>query len=138
MEFREIQGIVLKVYTDELFKFSYLKFLTDTTLESIKIPSTLENFKMNHILNPNYMMSIEIIKTRKNWILKNVLEYNRISHPIKYIDFIKQVELTKITLSHIQEDQDVEIFDFVKTSVEQIHSLDLKEYEKKLLSLLGF
>jgi hypothetical protein len=138
MEFREIKGVVLRCYSDELFKFTYIRFLSENTLESIKIPTQLENFKLNHILNPNFLLHIEIIKTRKNWILKNIIEYTRIGEPVKYIDFIKQSEMTKLTLENIQEDQEVNVLDFFIHSVQNIDLLDLKEYEKNLLTRLGF
>lgn len=138
MELREIKGIVLRTYSDELFKFTYIKFLTDSTLENIKIPTQIDNFKLNHVLNPNFLLEIEIIKTRKNWILKNILEYTRICDPKRYIDFIKQSEMAKLTLANIEEEQEVEILNFVIESIKNIESLDLKEYEKKLLTRLGF
>jgi hypothetical protein len=138
MELREIKGIVLRTYSDELFKFTYIKFLSDSTLKSIKIPTQIDNFKLSHVLNPNFLLYIEIIKTRKNWILKNIIEYTRISEPKKYIDFIKQSELAKITLANLQEEQEANILDLVVESVQSIEILDLKEYEKKLLTRLGF
>lgn len=138
MELREIKGIVLRTYSDELFKFTYIKFLTDSTLENIKIPTQIDNFKLNHVLSPNFLLEIEIVKTRKNWILKNILEYTRICDPKRYIDFIKQSEMAKLTLANIEEEQEVEILDFVIESIKNIESLDLKDYEKKLLTRLGF
>ncbi|MBC7472245.1 MAG: hypothetical protein H7196_03240 [candidate division SR1 bacterium] len=138
MELREIKGIVLRTFSDELFKFTYIKFLTNSTLENIKIPLQIDSFKLNHVLNPNFLLEIEIIRTRKNWILKNVLEYKRICDPKRYIDFIKQSEVAKLTLANIQEEQEVGILDFVIDSIKNIENLDLKEYEKKLLSRLGF
>jgi hypothetical protein len=138
MELREIKGIVLSVYSDELFKFTYIKFLTNTTLESIKIPTQIENFKLSHVLNPNFLLHIEIIKTRKNWILKNILEYTRICEPQKYIDYIKQSEIAKLTLANIHEEQEANILSFVTESVKNIHILDLKLYEQRLLTQLGF
>jgi hypothetical protein len=138
MEFREIKGIVLRTYSDELFKFTYIKFLTESTLESIKIPTQIDSFKMNHVLNPNFLLHIEVVKTRKNWILKNILEYTRISDPKRYIDFIKQSELAKLTLAYLQEEQEANILELVIESVQNIETLNLKEYEKKLLTRLGF
>jgi hypothetical protein len=138
MELREIKGIVLRSYSDELFKFTYIKFLTDSTLENIKIPTQIENFKLNHVLNPNFLLHLEVVKTRKNWILKNILEYTRISDPKRYKDFIKQSELAKLTLANLQEEQEANILALVIESVQNIESLDLKEYEKSLLVCLGF
>lgn len=138
MELREIRGVVLKCYSDELFKFTYIKFLTENTLESIKIPTQIENFKLNHVLNPNFLLQIEVIKTRKNWILKNVLEYQRISEPKKYVEFIKQSEISKITLNHTHEDQEIDILSYFIQTVQKIDTVDLKIYETELLSKLGF
>lgn len=138
MEFKEISGIVLNHYIDEVLKFSYIKFLTNTTLESIKLPLQSGGSKHYHLLNPSYLLHIEIVKTRKNWILRNITQYSKISNPHEYADFIKQAEIVKITLSHILVDQEVSVLEFFTKAMENIKNTELKSYENTLLTELGF
>jgi hypothetical protein len=138
MELREIWGIPLKIFTDEVLKFSYVRILTNSSLESVKISSEISTFKFSYILNPSYLVKMELVKTRKNWILKNVLEFKHISSPQVYTDYLKQAEISKLLIKNIHEDQEVAVLDFVSTSLENINKLDLVEFEKTLMQKLGF
>jgi hypothetical protein len=138
MELREIWGIPLKIFTDEVLKFSYVRVLTADSLESVKISSEISTFKFAYILNPSYLVKMELVKTRKNWILKNVLEFKHISEPKVYTDYLKQAEISKLIIKNIHEEQEVAVLPFVTNSLENISNLDLVEFEKSLLSELGF
>lgn len=139
MQTREESILVLGHYTDEIFKITYLRSLTRTHYESFKLSGTFENHKLSHLLNPNYLIQAELVKTKKNWILKNILHFQRISHPLTYGDFLRQSELVKIICKHLHEDQETNIMPWVIQTLSQNPSdLDIGQCEQELLKHLGF
>lgn len=138
MEQREIIGIPLKVINDEIFKVTYVRFLSQTSLETIKLPTNLQDYKFGHLISPNYLLHIEVIKTKKNWILKDVLASERIANPNAYQDFLKQSEVVKLLLEYMREDQEISILPFLQTQMSQLTTLDLLTFESQLLEELGF
>lgn len=138
MELREIQGIVLQHRTDQVFGITYTMVLSQDHLESIKLPTLVQNYKFGHLLNPNYLLHLELVKTKKNWVLKSVLNYERISNPAKYEDFLKQSECIKLVLKHIHEDQDTNLLPWLIKQLNTINSLNLGDFEQQLTTQLGF
>jgi hypothetical protein len=138
MELREEWAIPLSIYSDELFPFSYVRVITPTHYESFKLSTQIESCKFKHLLNPNYTIKCELIKTRKNWILKSILEYKAICHPDAFSDYLKQAEMVKIISEHVTQDQEVEIYDFVAESLGNLTNIKLKEFKKDISKKLGF
>ncbi len=138
MEQREIWAIPLSIFTDEILPFSYIKILSDKKYESVKIGTKLESCKFRHLLNPNYLLKLELIKTRKNWIIKQVLEYKQACLPKTYHDFLKQTELIKLLQANITEDQEVVILSFILSQFASIARYNQAEFEQELQKRLGF
>jgi hypothetical protein len=139
MEFREETAIALNHYNDEIFKVSYLRILTSTKIESVKLPTVIDNYKFSHLLNPNYLLGLELIKTKKNWVLRNISSSDRISQPTSYLDFLRQSEIIKLVLEHIREDQEIEILGWLVYILgTKLDTLDMAKFESELLRRLGF
>ncbi|NJK70955.1 MAG: hypothetical protein HC932_01680 [Thermales bacterium] len=140
MEKRIINCIPLAKTNDEVFKITYLTMLTENSVESIKLPTNFNNYKYSHLIRPDYLLNLEIIKTRKNWILKNILKFQQINQPACYNDFLKQSEISKIILKHLHMEQETNILSFlIKTfQANPINELDIKEFEQNLTKSLGF
>jgi hypothetical protein len=140
MEQKVIKFIPLIKSSDEIFKISYLTILSEETLDSIKLPTNFDNYKYSHLIKPNYLLTGEIIKTRKNWILKSILSYEAFHQPISYSDFLKQSEICKIILKHIHQGELTNILEFLLKTFQNkpIRELDTKNFEQNLTKSLGF
>lgn len=140
MEKRDFWSVPLKIYTDEVFNISYIKVLGENIFESIKIPTTLDRCKSRHLLNPNYLLHIEVIKTRKNWIFKNVLEYRQLMKPNSYQDYLKQAQLVNIILKHIHEGEETDLLSWVEDYFKNhiLAQIELRAFENELMKQLGF
>ncbi len=140
MEKRIITCLPLSKTNDEVFKITYLTLLTENSVESIKLPTNFDNYKYSHMIRPDYLLQVEIIKTRKNWILKNILKYEKIQDPCSYNDFLKQSEMVKIILKNTYQDQETNILPFVVETFQQkaLNLINLKNFEQQLSANLGF
>lgn len=138
MELREIQAIPITLYSDDIFKTSWLKVLTADSYFSIKLPTYYTGYRHTHLLNSTYHLEIEIIKTRKNWILKNINSINKTVSCQKYTDHIKLAALTKSLTKFIKEDQQLFIKDYIIAQIKNIETFNKTIFEAELLSKLGF
>jgi hypothetical protein len=140
MEKRDFWCIPLKTYTDEVFGVTYVRVISQTHFESLKIPSTLAKFKHQHVLHPQYLLHIEAVKTRKNWIIKNVLSQKQIMQLDEYQDYLIQAQLITLLLKHLHEAEPTEILrDLTKYFLTHpVKSIDPAEFEDFLMSNLGF
>ena len=140
MEKRIITCLPLSKTNDEVFKITYLTLLTENSVESIKLPTNFDNYKYSHMIRPDYLLQVEIIKTRKNWILKNILKYEKIQDTCSYNDFLKQSEMVKIILKNTYQDQETNILPFVVETFQQkaLNLINLKNFEQQLSANLGF
>jgi hypothetical protein len=121
-----------------VLKFSFITLLTPNTVESVKITGSLEKFPHTHLMHGQHILHLSLIKTRKNWIIKDVLAYETVCKPTLYTDYIKLADLLKIIIANTHEDQEHEIFQFIITSLQNISTLTASAFEKELLSKLGF
>jgi hypothetical protein len=140
MQIRQIRGLPLKYYYDDLLHIGYLKFLSLQQVETLKLPTNPTNYKYTHLLAIHYVLNLEVVKTRKNWVLKSILDYHTLFKPTTYLGFVKESELVNLILSYTQEEQET---DLGKVLIEvlqdvKIESLDLNDVEKLILNNLGF
>ncbi len=140
MEIRNLKAIVLNHYTDDLINVTYLKILTETTVESIKLPTVLSNYRLQHLLRPNFVLDIEVVKTRKNWILKSILHYQSFCHPKTYQCYLKLAEVFSLINKFCYEGQQVDLLSFLinELSLINLETLDITLFELNLLQKLGF
>jgi len=140
MERREVNGLVLSVFSDSVLKVAYVRILTSTHIEVLKINGSLESSPYAHLLNPQYIINVEAIKTRKNWILKDVVSYERLVHVDTYHKVLKLTELVTILKEFVTDDQEVVILDWVKNVFcnPQLESVSTDGFKKELIMRLNF
>lgn len=133
--------IILKIYNDETSNFSYVKVLTMTVCESIRLSQSQARSKISHLLQPFFLLEVELVKTTKNWILNEVINANQIIKPNTYLDFQKIADLQKILSSRIETGQDTDILASLLEYFSQNQNLDQIDqtlFDNYLLSKLGF
>lgn len=140
MEKRDFWCLPLKTYTDDIFGVTYVRVISQTHYESLKIPSTLAKFKHQHVLHPQYILHVEVIKTRKNWILKNVLSFKQVMDLRNYQDYLIQAQLVNLLSKHLHEDEPTDILrELTKYLLTHpIQKIELGSFENFLMSNLGF
>jgi hypothetical protein len=142
MEIRQVTGIFISFFHDSILGISYGKFLTGDTLESIKLPALLDNYKYKHIISPNNLLTIELVKTKKNWILKTVLEHRTIFLPKCYSDFTQISEIVNLLGKNILEEQKTNALElyvrYLSRCGEICSSINSKEFDPMLQKVLGY
>jgi len=140
MEKRTVVGLPLSIFTDSVMGLSFVKLLTNQQLEVIKIPKHIDQFNQNYLLKSVHLIEVELVKTRKNWILKEIIFFETLFNLQKYEDFLKHKEIISILLAYIKEDQMVEILPFLVSSFmkKQVEKIDFAKFEQELLVKLGF
>jgi hypothetical protein len=140
MEVRNLWILPLTVYTDEVLRLSYLKYLTQSRFETLKLPIHFSEYRYQHLLNPGNLIMVELVRTKKNWILKNILQSKEIIKIHEYTDYLKFAHLSKTIMNYFQEESEVEIFDLIINlfTIYGIENLDEKKLEDELQLSLGF
>lgn len=138
MEIRQVHGLPLKIYTDSMAGFSYLTFLSQHKIEKIRLPKEFSQFKQNYLLSSNYILDLEIIKTKKNWVLKDVLASKQIINLKSWDDYLKHSEQTSILLEFLREEQEVDILLWLKNIWSEKLSKNQLDFRKELEIKLGF
>jgi hypothetical protein len=139
MEIREIKGIFVSVYTDDLMPFSFIKILTHDTLETVKLSSRLRDSKFSHYFSPYNILSIEIIKTRKNWIVRDISIIEKIVENPSFNHILKHSQMLKLLSESITEGQEVDILDwFVAQIKEATSEIGVATFHTQLTQKLNF
>jgi hypothetical protein len=138
MEIRQVKGIFVKVFTDSVLNLSYGKILTEKRVESLRFPASLDNYKYKHLIQPHYLLHVEIIKTRKNWIVKSILGHEELYKPETYDDYVKLSEISKILSDNVIDEQDTNILYFIVTFFKNSKVLNVNDFDKLLQKNLGF
>ncbi len=140
MEIRRLWLLPLDKSNDELLKVTYLKVLSLEKYESIKLPTNFENYKYQDLLDISKLLYVELVRTRKNWILKSVLEYKALLKLSSYQDFLKLAEVKGLLLSFFQEEHEAKVLEYLifLFKTENISDIKLNDFNHKLLQLQGF
>lgn len=138
METRQIHGLPLKIYTDSVASFSYLTFLSQTKLEKIRLPTEFSSFKQNYLLSPNYVLDLEIIKTKKNWVLKDILLSKQIVSLQVWSDYLKHSEQVSILLEFLREEVETDILPWLEAMWIEKNVKEVQDFRKELEVKLGF
>ncbi len=138
MEIRQVHGLPLKIYTDSAAGFSYLTFLSSQKIEKIRLPREFSQFKQNYLLSPNYILDLEIIKTKKNWVLKDVINSSQVVSLKCWDDYLKHSEQTSILLEFLREEQEVDILVWLKSIWSDKFGGSNIDFRKELEVKLGF
>lgn len=132
--------MVLSIYQDEMAKIIYLKILTESTVESVKIPISKEKTSFWHLLEFRNLLTGNLIKTRKNWILKEISNFSPFIFPKKYIEYENTAKIQQICNKLLKDGVETNILPFL---ISQIGLLDLNipnfnNFQHQLLAYLGF
>jgi len=138
--FKQITGVVIKVFSDQLLKLSYATILTPFNCQKVKLPTSFENYKYNYLLRPNYLLTLEAVKTRKNWILKSVVNYQEILNLSNYHQFEIVSQMCQKLNDKVKENQEVDslnlFLDFLQNK--ELKLSLISEFETSLNKNLGF
>ena len=140
MEVKQITGIFIDYFHDTVMGLSYGKILTFETLLSIRFPTLLENYKYKHLIQPTNLLTIEVVKTRKNWILKSVISHKVIYIPKQFQDYIAFSEIINVLKDNLRENQDTVA---LQVMIEYLKQIDIEnispfDFQKILYKCLGF
>lgn len=140
MEIRNFWMIALDPWTDDMMKLSYIKILTSEKFETIKLPTSINLYKHSHLISPENILHVEVVKTKKNWVLKNILEYKKIAHPKTYLEYTRLAYINKVLQNYFHENQDAQILDYVikVLSSSKLNKIDIKLFENDISRRLGF
>jgi hypothetical protein len=138
MEIRQVKGIFVNVFTDSVLNLSYGKILTEKRVESLRFPAALDNYKYKHLIQPHFLLHVEIIKTRKNWIVKSILGHEELYKPETYDDYVKLSEISKILSSSVIDEESTNILYFLVTYLKNVKHINVSEFDKLLQKNLGF
>ncbi len=138
MQIRQINGLLLGIFDDEILKVSYAKILTNDKVESVRLPTNIANYKYKHLLQPNYKLDLELIKTRKNWILKSILGYSELYRPNNFQEHLKYCQLITKVKENLIEEQETNALDFLEKHLCGINCIDLKNFDLGFAKVLGY
>lgn len=138
MEIRQVKGIFVSVFTDSILNLSYGKILTEKRVESLRFPAALDSYKYKYLIQPHYLLYVEIIKTRKNWIVKSILGHEELYKPETYDDYVKLSEISKILSDNVIDEQTTNILYFVVTFLKNAKQLNVSDFDRLLQKNLGF
>jgi len=140
MQVRNLVAIFLGHYTDEISHLSYIKVLTEKKIETLKLPTSLTNYRYQHLLKPDLLLEVEVVKTKKNWILTGILSYQPYCYPKTYHDHLKLAAIISLINQFCHEGQPTGILDWLtkKFDLSNLEAVDLYIFESELLKQLGF
>ena len=140
MQKKEDRGIITKIFTDKIGSYGYLSFLGQDAFYSIKISGDPARSRFKHLFNPNYIVTVDLIKTKKNWILKDVYASEKLHTKGLYKAYTLQAEIAHTINTYVKSDQELHIADFVAETLTlpDPNSFDINRFEYDLLQLTGF
>ena len=140
MQIRQLLAIPMEIYSDKVFNFSYIRFLEKQKMESIKLPSNFGSYKYQHLLRPNYLLSFEVVKTRKNWVITSIHKYWQITSLDSYNDFLSYTQFIKYLTENLKEGQPNKLLDFLLDNLENrpFSSIDIEKLKSGVQQKLGF
>ena len=138
MEIRRIKGIFINYYHDSVLSLTYGKILTEKSLESVRFPTLLENYKHKHMVEPNCFVEIEIVKTRKNWIVKEIISSKSIYSPCDFQDYMNMCEVIKLTRESIIDEQRTNFLGHFVNYFKNTSKIEVRQFDNLLQTEMGF
>lgn len=139
MEQLETTVLCLRTSADKIMNATFVTVLGPESLFSIKLPTNLEKYRFANQISPLYLLDVELIKTKKNWILKNINRFETLATISNYAQITALSEIVKTILRYVREDQETDILPFVTRYIsENIMQFDGADFEALLLEQLGF
>lgn len=139
MEIREVQGLPIGFYHDSIVGFTYCRLLTFEGVESVKMSKSLEKLSYGHLMRPDYLVTLELKKTRKNWIVSEVLNFEPLHQTNNYAEISLYSQMIQLLQKHTRVGQDIDILEWFTNQVDYgIKHVNIQDFEVKLLHSLGF
>ena len=131
--------IPIKTFDDEVYKCTFVRILTPNSYYSIKLPTIKANYKLGNMISPMYELEGEFIKTKKNWILRNIVRHEKLIKAEEYQTVMNMMHIIDTTTKFIKEGEEgLNIYDWLKSEIQSATKFDQKQFESKLLQQLGF
>ena len=140
MDLKLIKIVPISIYSDEILNFSYVKVLSEERFETIKLPLKISRYKFQHLLKPINILEVEIVKTRKNWILQNILCSESLFRFKNYVDYTKVPEIQKILLNYFQDGLETDLLNELKKLLDknELSDINIKNFEEFVQKNMGF
>ncbi len=138
MEHKNIQGILFSIYSDTLYKGDFGLVLTSTNVEKIKFPTSFKTFKESHLMQMNMLLELELIKTKKNWIVSRVSSSHVYYTPTDYQDFLAFTQCIVELKSNLRENQDTQVLVPLLDFFKDRQRVQASQFQRELLTWLGF
>lgn len=139
MEVREITGLFVSVFSDDMMPCSYVRILTHHTLETVKLSARFRESKFAHYLSPYNILQVELIKTRKNWIVRDIVLIDRIVDSPSFNHILKHSQMLKLLSDNVTEGQEVSILNWFVSQIKGANAeIGMDEFQKDLHHQLNF
>jgi hypothetical protein len=136
-EIRYEEFLPLSVYQDKLASIFYVKILSPEKCYTIKIGRDTST-QIPQIIHPFVISKVELIKTAKNWILKEVINQKRLIEPITFEEYDKLARAQIILNSLIKENQTTNLYHKILSFLQRNKDFNLIDFENYALINLGF
>lgn len=127
--------MILKRTEDSVWGVVYLKILTFRGVEIVKT-------KNRGVLDlpPYQFYEAEMVKTKKNWIVKNILKSYNWCRPDSFEDYLKVAQVIECLNSSLRDGEITEIAIFLQNYFSQVEvsSIKLSCFELDLKTALGY
>jgi hypothetical protein len=121
-ESKQVKGYFLRVREDFILNSALGEILTDKTLLEVKLPAKLENYKYRSMLNFGNLLTFDLVKTRKHWIVTHIECYEKLDYSAwSYLKFEVLVQMNKLLLQNLHLDQECQILDWLR---DELYSLN--------------
>ena len=141
-EYKSETGLYLSSYKDEVAGIYFVKFLTPYDCQNFKIPKTKPQL-INQLARPFGLVTVELVKTAKNWILQDIGNYKALYTGTTYQEYEDLSKALKILDDLLIQNQQTRILTKVIDYMNQLenqqeHTIDLKDWEGVLMTGMGF
>jgi hypothetical protein len=112
---KQVRGYLLKIREDFLHDSAFAEILTDQTYLEVKLPTKLENYKYKPFLHFGNLLTFDLVKTRKHWIVTHIEYYEKLNYTgWSYEKFEAIADLNKLLVLSLHLDQECQILDWLR------------------------
>jgi predicted glycosyltransferase len=143
-EVRQLEFIVLDYHEDRLKDIGYLKILTKSQVEWIKLPTAKRKYKYQHQLSSLLVATGEAVKTRKNWVLTKIHQTQPLLELQDYNQYLQYAEYIKVLNSQLLENQQTSVLQTIQEFFSSVNYSNqtflakLKDLQEQTRLSLGF
>jgi len=140
MQTRTIIGLPISIFSDSVMKISFITVLTATHVEVVKISKDIHNYRHADTLKGVYIVELDLVKTRKHWIIQDIVHSQKLFLLEKYADFIHHKDILQMLKKYTTQEQEITVLGFLISTLAHtpLSSIDMNQFESQLLTKLGF